>query len=312
MYTIYILTLVLFLVNILHAGVLSKIFEPLICSWLLPDLNWKENERFNPSTDRFKLMLSITFFSAILLLFHTYKNAQIKDLTIHYIFISLLIMLSVFIIYFNKYKIWSKLDRTVPNKKNKTDLALNSIQNTLNNLANTISLNNKQMNYFDKELLNTKSSLNQEVNKTLKLQDDFEIINGKQKKINAKVEQIQKEITLKRKHNEEKQNKSYESYFESQTLFQNTETLLKENNFYANKKNLTGVKLSILTYKLDKLKVIKISKKNTHFCKALEKQFGVKVDEGLLSRITKSLRDHSAIPKHNDILKEFVYLDKLK
>lgn len=351
MNAIYILTTVIFTANTLHAGVLAKIFSPLLCSWLFPDSNWKENERFNPSTDRFKLMLSITFFSAILLLYYAYKNAQIKSLTIHYILLIILIILSVFFIYFNKYKIWSKSNRIVPSKKNKTDLTLNGIQETLNNHANTINQNSETINSIENnytrtnrefenkiltindttkknhELLtktkkvkvdieNLKNEITTINNKHLRTKESFKIetteIYRNTKEIKNDIEQIKKTVINKKKSVTEKENRKYESYFKSKKLFQDTEIILKENNFYTNKNNLKAVRLSILTYKLQKLKIININRYNKYYCMAAEKQFGIeKLDPGMLSDILNSLEDGSAIPKHNKILKGFAYLDKL-
>jgi len=263
--------LVLFIsVTLLHLAFLTKTYVQFSIPWLLPDFDNSNYPKFNPSTDRFRTMLTIALFTSPLILFEAYKNLAIENITIDTIVLILLFSLTCFLLYANKYMIWSKSFRTISRNKNKTELKIISIEETLSNHANAINQNNYTLNCLNSE------------------------------------------ITNKRKSVEEKENKSLESYFKSNILFQKTETALIENNFFTNKNNLTAVKLSILTYKLQKLKIININKRNKYFCQTLEKHFGVKkIDPGMLSSILNSLEDGSAIPKHYDLLKEFVYLDKL-
>ena len=352
MNSIIFLLVLLISVSLLHLAFLTRTYVRFSIPLLLPEANNIDFPRFNPATDRLRTVISLAFFFSPLILFIAYKNLPVENITIDIITLVILFSLTCFLLYINKYKIWSKSFRTVPNKKSETDLILNSIEGTLNNHANFISLNRKKINSIDnnytrtnREFENKISTINDEVkknhvlltsktkkaevdiehlkneittidNKHLRTKEYFKIqttkISRTTKEIKKDIEEVKKTIINKKESVEEKESKSLESYFKSKKLFQNTETILKENNFYANKNNLTAVKLSILTYKLQKLKIININKRNKYFCKALEKQFGIKkLDPGILSNILNSFENRSAIPKHNDLLKEFVYLDKL-
>lgn len=278
-YTYYLL-LSFILISIVHLGFLIKNLMKSFVNKNFPNPNNLEDLKYTPKKNILRIILSITFFFSPLFFFLGIKNSYSQNESLDIFLLTVLILITGFLIYFSEYKIWSKhfkddLDSKSPISKLHEEFLLNK-----SSLENDILLTKNNLAEIDKN--------------TTKIKHDFEELN-----------------TLKNK----KGNKIFDfvSFFKSKSQYHNFITLLVDNDFYNEKHKHTPTYLCILTAKLSDLKVINIHQKNKYFCNAIADHF--KIEDFNPSNLSTTIKDHkqnSFSHAHKTIFDSFSYLDDIK
>lgn len=255
-YNLY-LIIALFLLTLVHLALYLKNILGSLGLKYFSTSNEIDNIKYTPKKNILRNILSTINLLFPFIIFISYNGFNQTNTTVDLIIISILILITAYLIYFHQYKIWSK-----------------DFKDDENSIHPHIVLKN--------EISRNKDLLENDI-KSAKDKIDLTTINAH--KLITKIEK--QNLTVSEKLLE-KQNQNFESYFKSVKQYEDTMNLLEINNFYKVKKNLTPVYLCILSYKLQLLNLIDIENKQTYFVKALAKHFKInKIDETQFSRTFK-------------------------
>lgn len=274
----YLLLLLLTLITLFHSGLLVKNVCGSFISFNSPEnkeTNFNKSPGHSKKRDFVRTIISIPFLITPILLYNIYAIYRFENVSIHNVVLIIFIMLTGYFTYIHHYKLWS-----------------DKFREDINPIDPIGKLNDKishDKSILEKEILFTKA----EIEKT----------NKDAEKIKIGFEQLKQQSLKKLEKKKETENQSFESYFLNIELFEKVIELLTINGFYNDRAKHTVLHLCILTAKLKDLKLIKINRKNKHFCLALAKRF--KIEPFQPSNLSTVLTDHkkqSFGHTHKDIL----------
>ncbi|EKF54689.1 hypothetical protein I215_11479 [Galbibacter marinus] len=241
-----------------------------------------EYSDFDHGNNMFRVIGSLAFLIFPIFIFRLYKSLAIESELTHNLIIGLFICLTLYLIYFNRKKLWVKSFRTVKNPKISLDKKFLLSEKRISENREDINLLQDKSIKTNFLFNKTSNALNLKINGTTGLVKNIEknlnkIGDAEKKKIKAKVEL---------------ENKCFKDYFKSQKTFEKLNSLLITNDFYDENNKTTATQVAILMYKLETLNVIIKGKKDSYYCQASAKYFHLnRIDPGMYSNIkgTKKL-----------------------
>lgn len=219
-------------------------------------LDGNENSLWDKKKDRSKIVITIFMFIIPIYCYISLKHSEIENDFICISVLSLLIVYSVYFAYANYFKIWKKTENYYHLYSSKSD--------------------DTDLNKYETNDVFKSSTIS-----------DFEV----DKDICIKENNKEIEVII----NDTDEIYEFSSFFMNHTTFSNVIDLLKENNFYSNKRKPDIIPVCVLLCKLNDLKIIelKYGNKNNTF-ESAKAFFDIKEgDYTNLSQALKELRDLS-------------------
>lgn len=296
--TIYFLLVIFFLITLAHLAFVTQFIVQIPANLLFHTYS-KEGSKSNLETDIFRLILTVPGIISPVLIFNGYKVLPIENKNIDSIVLLVLISLTSFLFYHNRFKIWNSSFRKIEKPKSLQDDINYKTTQTLIFHEEAINCNHKKATSIGRDLNKKNKILENKTDDVFKTaisnQNGLVDIAEKTKRITTEIEGFKSEILSRSTKKKEAAEKDYASYFKNPKVFKDVEQLLENNKFQV-QKNLTPTNLCILSYKLHTLNLIDIENQQTHFVIALAKYYNIHhIDKTIISKVFNNFKDKEGL-----------------